>query len=370
MRIGFDAKRAFFNRSGLGVYSRGTIGLMARYAPENDYVLFSPRPGNTAGFDVPPRVRTVVPSGAAAAFPSLWRSLAMSGDIRRSGVDIYHGLSHELPADIRRARVRSVVTMHDLIFVHHPELYKPADRYLYTRKYRRSCDAADRIIAISRQTRDDLVDEWNIAPEKIEVVYQGCDPRFAADAPAAEKEAVRKKYGLPENYILSVGTIEERKNLMLTVKALRVLPHLRLVACGRHTPYADRIMEFAAANGLADRVTMIHDASFADLPALYRMADAFVYASFFEGFGIPILEALNSRIPVITTTGGVFSETGGDACIYIDPHSEEAMADALRRVAEDGRLREEMIAKGVAHAARFTEPSIARNLSAVYKSLL
>ncbi len=370
MKIGFDAKRAFFNRSGLGVYSRSTIGLLAKYAPENEYTVFSPKPGNPAGFDVPPGVETIYPEGLAAHAPSLWRSFGMGGSIRESGVQIYHGLSHELPSDIHRAGVKTVVTMHDIIFVHHPELYSTADRYLYTKKYRRSCNAADRIIAISEQTRADLINEWNIDPGKIDVVYQGCDPQFAVEAASEKKDEVRAKYGLPDSYILSVGSIEARKNLMLTVRAMaegRI--DTNLVVCGRHTSYADTVMEYAVCNGIADRVRMHHDVAFDELPAIYQMARVFVYASLFEGFGIPILEALNSRVPVITSAGGVFPETGGNACIYIDPFSVEEMAEALRRIFRSGVLRKSMIAKGVAHAEKFAEPVIAKNLIRVYSSL-
>jgi glycosyltransferase involved in cell wall biosynthesis len=371
MHIGFDAKRAFFNRSGLGVYSRSTVSLLGKYAPENHYTLFSPKQGNSADFAVPEGVSVVYPRGLASAVPSLWRTFGMAESIRRSGVNIYHGLSHELPADIHRARVRSVVTMHDIIFVHHPELYTAADRRLYTLKYKQSCHAADRIIAISEQTRADLVNEWNIDPAKIEVIYQGCDPQFGVEASPEVRAEVRARYHLPDRYILSVGSIEERKNLMLTVQAMvegRLDMHL--VAVGRHTPYADRIMEYATAHGIANRISMHHNARFEDLPAVYQMADGFVYTSLFEGFGIPILEALNSRVPVITSAGGVFPETGGDACIYVNPFSVEEMTEALHSVLEDSALRTDMIARGTAHAARFAEPLIARNLTRLYRSLL
>jgi glycosyltransferase involved in cell wall biosynthesis len=371
MQIGFDAKRAFFNRSGLGVYSRSTVSLLAKYASKNRYTLFSPKAGNPAGFAVSEGVDVVYPHGLASAVPSLWRTFAMAGSIRSSGVDIYHGLSHELPADIHRARVRSVVTMHDIIFVHHPELYTATDRRLYTLKYKRSCHAADRIIAISEQTRADLVNEWNIDPAKIEVISQGCDPQFEVEASPETRAEVRARYALPERYILSVGSIEERKNLMLTVQAMaegRLDVHL--VAFGRHTPYADRIMEYATAHGIADRISMHHNARFGDLPALYQMADGFVYTSLFEGFGIPILEALNSRVPVITSAGGVFPETGGDACIYVNPFSVEQMVEALRSVLSDSSMRADMITRGTAHAARFAEPLIAQNLTRLYRLLL
>lgn len=371
MNIGLDAKRLFFNGSGLGNYSRSTVRLLSEYAPENRYTLFTPKEGNRCGFRVPDGAGIVTPQGIRALSGSLWRSYGMSRAICLSGVDIYHGLSNELPADIGRTRARSVVTMHDIIFVHHPELYKPVDRWLYARKYSRSCRDADRIIAISRQTAGDLINYWHVPEEKIDVVYQGCDPAFERTVGERQRREVRAAYGLPERYILSVGTIEERKNLMLTVRAMVAgRLDIDLVACGRHTRYADRVMEYAAAHGIGSRVRMLHSVPPGDLPAIYQMACAFVYPSFYEGFGIPILEALHSRVPVITTRGGVFPETGGDACIYVDPENTEEMLHALETVLGDTGAVGDMVAKGTAYARNFREPVIAANLTAVYRSLM
>jgi len=372
MRIGYDAKRLFFNRSGLGNYSRSTLALLAKYYPENRYVLFTPRPGGGLGFRVEQNMTVVTPRGVWRAAPSLWRGYAMSGDIRRAGLDIFHGLSAEIPAGIRRTGARSVVTQHDLIFVRYPELYKPVDRALYTRKYRRSCLDADRIIAISEQTRRDLMELWNIPPEKIDVVYQGCSPIFAVEPDEQTLRRVRSKYSLPERYIVGVGTIERRKNLLLTLRAMAcgTLEDVDLVACGRATPYLDELLSFAAANGLAGRFHPLTDCDFEDLPAIYRMSLASVYTSRFEGFGIPILESLTSGVPVITTSGGVFAETGGAAAFYVDPDDEGQMAAALQTAIYDPAARRRAIDLGYEHAARFTEEKIAANLERVYTSML
>lgn len=371
MHIGFDAKRLFFNGSGLGNYSRSTVELLTRYAPENRYTLFTPKEENRCGFQVGDSVGVITPQGIRAVSGSLWRSYGMSRAIRLSGVDIFHGLSNELPADILRSGTKSILTMHDIIFVTKPELYKPVDRWLYTRKYLRSCLNADRIIAISRQTAGDLINYWNIPQEKIDIVYQGCNPAFERAVSDKYKKEVAMRYRLPQNYVLSVGTIEERKNLMLTVRAMvEGQLDIDLVACGRHTKYADEVMEYAARNGIGSRVKMLHSVPFADLPAIYQMARSFVYPSFYEGFGIPILEAFNSQIPVITTEGGVFPETGGDACIYINPNSVEQMIDALKRLQNGDTERKEFIARGLEHARNFREPVIAESLMKVYNSVL
>ena len=370
MKIGFDAKRLFFNGSGLGNYSRNTVRLLAEHAPDNKYALFTPNYRNEYGFDVTDRIEIVAPHGIRAASGSLWRTFGITADIRACGLDIYHGLSNELPANIAKTHVRSIVTMHDIIFVCHPELYSPIDRQLYRLKYLRSCRQADHIIAISRQTASDLINYWNIPESKISIIYQGCDPVFEKRVSDKQKKETAAKYQLPEHFILSVGTIEERKNLMLTVRAMVEYGlDIDLVACGRHTRYADKVMEYAASHGLGQRVRMLHSVSFADLPAIYQSASVFVYPSYYEGFGIPILEALNSRIPVITTRGGVFSETGGDACLYVDPDDSSEMAHAISQ-ALDPETAANMTARGITHACKFHESAIAANLVSLYKSLL
>ncbi len=373
MKIGFDAKRVYFNRSGLGNYSRSTVELLYKHCPEHEYVLFSPKHGNPYNFEIPENIGVVYPEGIDACFANSWRSYHMSRSLRREKLDIFHGLSNELPADMRKAGTRSVVTIHDLIFVRYPQLYRPMDRYFYTLKYGKSCRMADRIIAVSNQTKADLVDYWDIAPEKIEVIYQGCNPKFYKQVSEEEKARVRAKYQLPRDFILSVGTIENRKNLMLTAKAMAVTKNhidVDLVACGRHTPYSTMIADFAAKNGIGQRIHFRHDIHCQDMPALYQMSRALVYTSIFEGFGIPILEALNSGIPVITSRGGVFTETGGDACLYVDPYDLESMIDKLRKVLENETLRKELVAKGYLHAQKFREPYIAENLNRLYQQMV
>lgn len=372
LKIGFDAKRVFLNRSGLGNYSRSSVNLLSEYYPGDSHYLFTPTSKNPMELTFGEQTRIVYPeTGLYRKFPALWRSYGMTAGIRCCGLDIYHGLSAELPVGIRNAGCRSVVTIHDLIFVRFPELFTAADRFFCNKKYRRSCDDADRIIAISKQTKDDLVQLWNIDPQKIDIVYQGCNSIFYNNISEKEKAVVRKKYLLPEEYILSVGTLEERKNLMLTLEAMVAGKiDVPLVACGRHTPYADKLREYAVRHGISDRVFFHHNVYFNDLPAIYQMARAAVYVSVYEGFGIPIIEALNSGTPMITTRGGVFPETGGDACIYVDPHDTEEMAEALKTALYDEEARKDMIEKGDLYVRRFRDEEVVRNLHAVYEKLM
>lgn len=372
MNIGFDAKRVFFNRSGLGNYSRSTVQLLSRFVGEHKYTLFAAKKGNLVDFEVPDGIETVYPDKLLwRKLSSLWRSYRMSAEIKQKKIDIYHGLSNELPADIKFAGCKSVVTMHDIIFVRFPELYKPIDRLIYTMKYRRSCHLADRVIAISNQTKDDLVKFWNINPDKIDVVYQGCNPLYYQIVSGEGRDFVRKKYNLPEKYILSVGTVEARKNLMLTVKAMaQGGVNIPLVVCGAWTPYKEQIDKFAEQNGIDHLMHFYNNVDLKDLPAIYQQSECLVYASIFEGFGIPILEGLNSGVPVITSKGGVFPESGGDACYYVDATSVDEMLEALEKVLHDNDLRENMIEKGYQHVQKFREEEIAKNIMNVYNKII
>ena len=371
MNIGFDAKRLFFSDGGLGNYARSTVEVLLKYAPENHYTLFTPGEGNRYGFGTDGSVGVITPQGIRAWSGTLWRRYAMSRAIRVSGADIYHGLSGELPADILRAGVRSVVTVHDINFVRHPEFYTPFTRTMRTRLYMESCRKADRIIAISRSTAADLMDCWDIPPEKIDVVYQCCSHKFERIVPDRQLRETAVKYSLPAEYIFSVGAMDERRNLLQVVRAMAEGKlDVDLVACGRHTHYADKVVEFAARQGMGSRVHMLHEVDFDDLPALYQMASVFVFPSLCEGFCVPILEAFNSRVPVLTTSGGAFAEAGGDACLYVDPGSSEEIAAGLRRLMSDTALRKELISRGTAHARGFREPTAAEELMKVYRGLI
>ena len=372
MRIGFDAKRMFKNTSGLGNYSRSTLELLSKYYPDNRYFLYSAFDENKVGFEIPDGVEVVTPSTFIGDIvPALWRSGFMAKDIRRHRLDIYHGLSNELPYDIREGGAKSVVSIHDLIYIRYPNLYSKIDCYLYKKKYKRSCEYADKVIAISRQTKEDIMVFWKIPEERIAVVYQGCNPIFYEKVSEPFKEAVRKKYDLPSEYILSVGTLEERKNLMLTLHAMvEGKIDIPLVACGKWTPYADELMKYAEEKGIANRVFFHHDIEMADLPAVYQMASVAVYVSLFEGFGIPILEALNSGVPMITSKGGVFKETGGDACLYVGQYDLEDMIEALKKALYNSDIRRDMIEKGNAYVLNFRDDKVAANLYRVYESLL
>ncbi len=371
MRIGFDAKRAFHNSSGLGNFSRTVIRSLSSIYPDHQYFLFTPAVSNKFAAFPPENVIPVEPGKAIdRLLPSYWRSIRMGDDIASLKIDIYHGLSNELPQNINQSGTKSVVTIHDLIFLRYPHLYKSIDRYIYKNKFFAACKMAEKIIAISEQTRTDLISFFNINPDKIDVIYQGCDPSFYQIVPDEKKALAKKIYNLPETFMLYVGTVEERKNLLQIIKARHEYGiDLPLVAIGRPTAYMSKIKEYISKQKITD-IRFMETVPLSELPAIYQMSSVFVYPSSFEGFGIPILEALNSGVPVIAAKGSCLEETGGIHSLYIDPENPEEIAVAVNNVLSDNRLREKMIEEGFKHALNFREEKTSRKIMELYQKLL
>ncbi|WP_439881492.1 glycosyltransferase family 4 protein [Pontibacter sp. MBLB2868] len=375
MLIGFDAKRAFTNTSGLGNYSRFIISSLATAYPNNEYLLYTPRQNQLFNNFYPANanVHVIQPEGWGKKLSSLWRVLGLSAQIRKDQLAIYHGLSNELPVNVRKSGAKAIVTIHDLIFLRYPALYNPIDRAIYTYKFRSACKQAHRIIAISEQTKQDIVSYFKIAPAKIDVIYQDCDPVFHAPVDENIKIQVRQKYQLPGKYVLSVGTHEPRKNQLNLLKAWHQAgTDHHLVLAGRQTAYTTQLKSYIAQENLQDRVHFLPYVQFDELPAIYQMADLFAYPSVFEGFGIPILEALNSGVPVITSSGSCFREAGGNAALYVMPEQGQvdALAKAIRQLDTDAALREQMIKEGYKHALLFRPEQTTAQLHQLYLQVL
>src|SRR5688572_4138120 len=373
MRIGYDAKRAFNNTSGLGNYSRFVISAMLRLYPQNKYALLTPKQSSRFRSFYPqnPNVSVIEPTGLNAKIPGFWRVFNQLSDIKKHKVEIFHGLSNELPVGLSKAGIKSVVTIHDLIFLRFPELYKPIDRLIYKRKFAAACRQADKIVAISDQTKADIIHFFGTAPEKIEVIYQDCDPVFHVAPEPEFQESVKRRYALPDNYLLCVGTLEKRKNQLNLLRAWHQSgTALHLVFVGRTTKYAQQLHEYIAQHKLADKVHFLPYVAFNELPAIYRLATVFAYPSVFEGFGIPILEALNCEVPVITSTGSCFSEAGGAGSKYVEPDNLKGLSIAIRKVSQDETLRLEMKKLGLEHAQKFRPEITIEQLQELYTKLL
>jgi glycosyltransferase involved in cell wall biosynthesis len=373
MNIGFDAKRAVQNNTGLGNYSRYVIEILSEYYPGNRYFLFAPKQkdnGRLKTIRSRTNISFVFPCGMAKSFSSLWRILGIKKNIRANEIAVFHGLSNELPIGIKKNGVKSVVTVHDLIFLRYPQYYKPIDRMIYRFKFKLACRNADKIIAVSECTKRDIVSFFHIPAEKIAVIYQGCHPVFDVKVSEEKKKAVAEKYQLPPRFLLNVGSIEARKNLLLAVKALKNIPdEIHLVAVGKSTPYQKEVEEYAAKSGLTSRLHLLNNVTFDDLPAIYQSADIFVYPSFFEGFGIPVIEALTSGIPVIAATGSCLEEAGGPASIYIDPKNDRELSEQIIVLLNDKEQAKNRVEAGREYVKRFSEKTIASEIMKVYESL-
>lgn len=376
MKIGFDAKRIFHNFRGLGNYSRTLVESLVKHFPENDYVLFTPPFDDPRAKEWKKRhanLDIVTPqSSLGKVFSSSWRSLFLGDVIKKQNVDLYHGLSHELPPGLNKKGIASVVTVHDLIFLRFPDYFPWVDRQVYLRKFSHAVSQADIVVAICEQTKRDLIHFLNCPEEKIRVVYQSCHPNFYSGLSEERKNEIREKFNLPEHYILYVGALEERKNALSLVQAFArlkdLVPH-QLVLVGNGKDYLKLIEKEIINNGMIDRVTIHSHVLNEELPGFYQMADLFVYPSFFEGWGIPNVEALFSEVPVITSEGSCFPESAGPSSVYCNPYSVEDMVAKMEKVLFDDDLQASMIRQGRAYAEKFHWKNTSQNLIDVYKEL-
>ena len=372
MNIGFDGKRAANNLTGLGNYSRSLITQLAKRFHQNQYFVYSQKikdkPQITSFFKED-RIHLKLAPSASLNF--LWRSFGIKKQLKKDKIDLFHGLSYEIPVGLKAAKIKSVVTIHDLIYLRYPDHYKRTDRYIYDFKSKYACKKSDRIVAISERTKQDIVDFYKISEDKIEVIYQTCDDSFKQLQTQEIKGTVRRKYNLPEKYILNVGTVEARKNLLALIIALKDIdPAYNLVVVGKKQSYAGRVQEKIDVLKLNDRVIFLEGLPFSDLPSVYQMASAFVYPSFYEGFGIPILEALYSEVPVIAATGSCLEEAGGPGSIYVHPEDTAALALQVNRVLRDEQVQKKMIANGIEYVRKFDDQLLANQMMDCYLKTL
>lgn len=367
MNIGIDAKRIFFNNSGLGNYSRRFYHALAKRSSGDSFYLYTPRPVTEDN----PYLQEINPERSHIIYPSkpwhkamggsLWRSGLITKQLRNDEIDVYYGLSNEIPFGIKKSRAIKVVIIHDLIFLRYPELYPAFDRIFYKKKTEYACRHADRIISASEQTKRDIVNFYHTPADKITVIYPVTDPSFYSN-----DFADASGFFNPERrYIISIGAITPRKNLMKTVQAFDLVKDrydLDLLvigtAVGLGRKYLQTIMNYLDVHGIRDRVHFLGNVPYKYVPALCRNAQLMIYPSQFEGFGMPIVEGFFSKIPVITSKGGCFPEAGGDGAIYVNPNDYEEIAVWIEKIMDSDKLRIELTGKGLQYAERFKQSYI------------
>ncbi len=367
MRIGFDAKRAFHNGTGLGNYSRDLLRILAKLYPKNTYYLYNPKKSRDKRYHLADNNLEILPKSTFwKKFSSIWRQRAIVKQLVEDKIEVYHGLSGELPRSIHKTNIKTLVTIHDLIFVRYPELYSFFDRKIHFNKFKHAAQVADIVIAISEQTKRDIVAFLKINPSKIKVIYQGCSNAFKKDYNPNIIDKTKERFNLPDNFILNVGTIEERKNVLNLVKAIQNIDTKLVVIGGDKSNYAKKVKQYISDYNLSNKVLFLKNVDLEALAIIYKLADIFVYPSIFEGFGIPIIEALYSKTAVITSKDGCFSEAGGKNSIYIDPSKPLEIETAIQQIRNNPTLKKEMEEKGHTFVQQFNDDIIAKNIYNLY----
>ena len=377
MRIAFDAKRLFNNNTGLGNYSRTIVRGLREAFPDNDYLLFTPRANEsslTHTFLHDDRYEVFTPKRKFLS--SFWRTFSMGKAAARAGADIFHGLSHELPTGLRSRGVHSVLTVHDVAFKTFTDMYHWHDRQIYDMKLRHACRQAEAIVAISESTKRDVMRFYHVDEKKIQVIYQPVQDIFYTPFTQEEaREMIHEQLpALPDDFMLYVGSINSRKNLMGIVQAMEgmsadLIPPLVIV--GRGGGYKEKVSGYISSHRLDNRFIWMENLSDNQLlKALYTCAHLFLYPSFYEGFGLPVVEAQLSGCPVLTSQVSSLPEAGGDAALLVNPRSPDDIRSGIERFFSDSNLRQDMVQQGRHHAETMFNPvELARQMMSLYQKL-
>lgn len=369
MNVGFDARLAFYNRAGIGTYIRHLVQGLPAAAPGDRFIVFrmwkdhEPRGGH--------RAPNVLPRAAFTPCHHPLERWAFGAEVAATGLlarlDLLHSPDHIPPQWTGGA---SVITVHDLAFLRYPETHAPESRRYYGQIHW-AVRRADLILADSLATKHDLVNLLRVPPERIRVVYPAPPPGMARP-PERAVRSLRESLGLTRPYILFVGTLEPRKNLVRLVQAFAQIQHVfggELVLAGAPGFGAEEVHAAASAAPVRGRVRLVGRVQAEDLPALYAGAEALVMPSLYEGFGLPPLEAMACGTPVVASNVSSLPEVCGDAALLCTPTDVASIATALERVLTDSALRRQLIEKGRARVRSFTWQRTVHNVLACYREV-
>jgi len=371
MRIGLDALLLDRYDSGVEIYIRGLVRALARLDREHEFVVYLARDARPPDVEGNPRFtfRRAPFRGRSRALRILWEQGRLPRALVRDGIDVFHALGYVMPV---RSSVPTVVTMHDVIALKHPELCKPSNAAHYRLMLPRAASRAQRIVASSEATKADIVSLLGAPAEKVTVVYPGLDEAFLAND--GRDDEVRSKHHLPEQYILFVGNIEPKKNLTALLTAYDFLRTQRavdmpLVLVGRKAWKYGPVFDAIRSYGMNDRVLLRGYVEREDLPGIYRMAAVFVFPSLVEGFGLPLLEAMASGVPVVASNAPAVPEAVGDAALTVPPDDGLLLGRTVCKVLQNSFLRSRLIERGRERVQRFSWRDTARKMLAVYADL-
>lgn len=378
MRIALNAQLLSFSSSyrqaGISRLIHDTIQGLQAMDQENDYTLYAGEGRVPAGYLTNRRWRLSASRLAAASRPAriLWEQTALPWSARRMRADLLHAMAFVGPL---ASPCPLVVTVYDLTPVLFPDAFNRVNRTYLTTMIGVSARRAQRVIAISQSTKRDLVRLMGVPAERVDVVYPGLEPGIAPVTDAAALAAFRERHHLPEHFVLFVGTLEPRKNVANLVRAYGLLrqrgvrTHALVLAGSKGWRY-ESVFAGIDKSGAAESIIMPGYVPRDELSMWYSAADAFIYPSLYEGFGLPVLEAMACGAPTITSNVSSLPEVAGDACLLVEPEDVDDIADALQRVLTDAGLRRDMAQRGMAQAATFTRDKMARATLSVYNRTL
>lgn len=372
--IGIDYTSALAQGGGIGRYTRELIAALARLDSKTSYVLLAAGQKRQALPSPPGANFTWKPTPITSEwFARLWHRARLPLPVEWwiGNVALFHSPDFTLPP--LRKHVRSLLTVHDLSFVRAPETATPGLRAYLNAVVPRSILRSDHVLADSEATRQDIISLYRTPPDKVSVLYSGVDSRFRPVTDDKTLQSLRNRHAMADSpYILSVGTIQPRKNYPRLIEAFRQLddPDLQLVIAGGKGWLDHPLYELVKSSGLEDRVRFLGFVADEDLPALYSGARVCAFPSLYEGFGLPVLEAMSCATPVVTSAVSSLPEVAGDAAQLVDPYDVTGLAAALHRVLTDAEERDRMIARGLARARLFTWETAAVQLKEQYQRLV
>ncbi len=378
MRIGIDVTAAVSQGGGIGRYTRELIHALAVVDAVNEYRFFSAKRPSTSPVPHPlptaSNIQTCPAPLAERWLYRLWYRLRLPLPVQwvTGRLDLFHSPDFVLPPV--SGNIPTLLTVHDISFVHYPDVYPPKLVNYLNQVVPWSISRASHVLADSQATKQDLVDVWQIAPEKITVLYSGVHERFQPVTDGEKLTAVRQKYQLGSRpYILSVGTIQPRKNYQILIRAFQPVaaqyPHNLIISGGKGWLYEEMMTE-VERQGLNGRVRFIGFVDDADLPALYSDADLFVFPSLYEGFGLPLLEAMACGVPVISSDASSLPEVAGDTAVLLSPHDQAVWTNAMFDLLAHPDKRAALVAGGFRQARQFTWQTAAHSLLEIYQNLV
>lgn len=376
--VGIDVTSALSQRAGIGRYTRELVSALVRIDKSTEYLMFSAKQPTWDLLEnrIPPdsNVRYKQSPLSERWLYRLWYRLRLPVPVQlfTGDIDLFYSPDFVLPPV--RDDIPTILTVHDLSFMHFPETFTPSLRKYLNQVVPRSVRRASHVLADSQTTKDDISNIWHVDDKKITVLYSGVDRSFRPPSEKAQLAKVRDKYDLgDEPYILSVSTIQPRKNYQMLIRAFKEVamdfPHRLIIAGGKGWFYEETLAE-VNAQGLNDRVLFVGFVDDQDLPALYSDATLFLFPSLYEGFGLPILEAMACGVPVVVSNASCMPEVAGNAALILPPRDQEAWTTAIRDLLDDPRRRTQMVADGFLRARQFSWKRAAEQLSGLVQQLL